>query len=846
SLTNESQAWQSLGFYLKACNTLLEAFEIQNLGCNKLTQDNSGTTEKTASGNQGKSDLQEPINTLFDNLTKQDDFLSLTKAIGLRRLGDVLRRIGALDESQAVLEISLEVAKNRQSAEEQSAANLDFGNTARALGNRERSLEDPVKIADNIGLVNQDCLKARNCQKDKIAQDILNTSYPYKGYYRKALDAYKEAANLSPSSDTRIQAQLNQLRLLLEIGQMWQSAIEAATQRNPDITSYWSELNSYLTPQAQSLLEDIYSQFSNFQPNQTTIYTLFNLTDILTKSDSAISLDKPEGWRDQLAEILEKAAEYASNLGDKRAEAYALGYRGKLYEQEASYPNEKNQPYLLKQAQDFTQKAIIRLSKDTNTDNRDITYNLEWQLGRILKGQGDIKGATAAYALAFQNINDYLRRQDLIGINRDVQFFFRDVVEPIHRDYIGLLLQPDKNITNDDLTTARNVIESLQLAELENYLSSGCKKQENIDIDKFIDEKAQNSAVIYPIIVDYPLKKEIRLEIILKLPNKEILLHKTTLISRKKLDSTLDDLSKKLNGSVNIIQPQKTLADLVKELNNKEYDLRSSLQEIYKWLIDPIKEDLTSANIDTLVFVLDSRLQNIPIATLYNEENQLYLLQEYSIALTPGLQLTDPNPLTRKTLKVLGVGVSEKNLNHPELSEVKTELDKIQSLLPDSNILLNENFSKENFQDQLSEQSNLPILHWGSHGEFSSNPNRAYISLWGENIYINDLDRLFENTDSIGLLVLSGCETAQGDRRSVLGLAGVAVQSSARSTIATFWDVEDSTAARLIGKFYENLVNDRTLTKAKALRNAQLDLLENSDYTHPVFWAAYVLVGNWL
>nr|WP_230967305.1 CHAT domain-containing protein [Nostoc commune] len=47
-------------------------------------------------------------------------------------------------------------------------------------------------------------------------------------------------------------------------------------------------------------------------------------------------------------------------------------------------------------------------------------------------------------------------------------------------------------------------------------------------------------------------------------------------------------------------------------------------------------------------------------------------------------------------------------------------------------------------------------------------------------------------------------------------------------------------------QFYQNLFHstDSTITIAKALQSAQLDLLHK--YKAPFFWAPYVLVGNWL
>ena len=86
--------------------------------------------------------------------------------------------------------------------------------------------------------------------------------------------------------------------------------------------------------------------------------------------------------------------------------------------------------------------------------------------------------------------------------------------------------------------------------------------------------------------------------------------------------------------------------------------------------------------------------------------------------------------------------------------------------------------------------------------------------------------------EAIELLVLSACETASGDKRAALGLAGMAVRAGARSTLATLWSVNDRATAKLMSDFYDELSN-RHLTKANAVRQAQLSLLHTRGYEHP-------------
>ncbi len=80
-----------------------------------------------------------------------------------------------------------------------------------------------------------------------------------------------------------------------------------------------------------------------------------------------------------------------------------------------------------------------------------------------------------------------------------------------------------------------------------------------------------------------------------------------------------------------------------------------------------------------------------------------------------------------------------------------------------------------------------------------------------------------------------------------MGLAGLALRSGALSTLASLWSVSDRFTADLMIKFYHNLSRtDLKMSKAEALRQAQIGLLKNPEYNHPYFWAPFVLVGNWL
>jgi CHAT domain-containing protein len=597
-----------------------------------------------------------------------------------------------------------------------------------------------------------------------------------------ALTFYQQAA-ASPSPLTQTQAQLNQISLLIETQQ------EAAVQ---------------------PLISAVQQQIDRLPLSRPTIYARINLAHSLLQSYTHSKISAPSSTSAQLAliaQLLTTASQQAKQLQDPRAEASALGQLGGLYEQTQQWSI----------AQTLTQEALL-LAQAANAS--DIAYQWQWQLGRLLKAQGDRTGAIAAYSQAVELLQTL--RSDLVAINQDVQFSFREAVEPVYRQLVDLLLQPTQagRVNQADLHQARSVMESLQIAELDNFFREACLDA-RFNLDQVVDQDHLAVAIFYPIIL------RDRLEIILKLPQQD-LQHYTVSVSQEQLEHTLDQLRQQLTAPYTFRQ------------------LQAMAHEVYTWLVQPAIEALKANQVNTLVFVPDGALRNIPMAALY--DGQHYLIEQYSIALAPGLQLFKPRPLAQNRIQALIAGLSEARHGFTPLSYVETEVQEIKSEVP-SVVLLNRAFTEATFQQEINTFS-FPIVHIATHGQFSSNADQTFILAWDNPINVNQLDTLLrsqdqEQTGAIELLVLSACQTAKGDRRAALGLAGVAIRAGARSTLASLWSLDDASGAVLMSEFYRQLTTT-TLTKAEALRQAQLKLLSDPQYRHPRYWSPYVLVGNWL
>jgi CHAT domain-containing protein len=184
------------------------------------------------------------------------------------------------------------------------------------------------------------------------------------------------------------------------------------------------------------------------------------------------------------------------------------------------------------------------------------------------------------------------------------------------------------------------------------------------------------------------------------------------------------------------------------------------------------------------------------------------------------------------------------------LPNVAVELRSIQDIYGGT-MLLNEDYLLNRVREELADNV-YSIVHIASHGQFAGDVNNTFVLTYDDKLTMNRLEQFMGlsqyRNQPIELLTLSACQTATGDDRAALGLAGIAVKAGARSALASLWFIEDRSTARLISEFYRELKNP-ALSKAQALQQAQLTLINEpeDDYQrHPSYWGPFLLIGNWL
>jgi CHAT domain-containing protein len=725
---------------------------------------------------------------------------SLTSIAALQSLGETLRVTGNLESSRLILQQSLEMAQRLQRPEAIASAQFKLGNLAwtEALVDLSRNNLTVAKAAELLQKAKQGDrrLGIEAVEKFDTATD-------------QVLQLYQQA---STSPTTQLPAQMNQLRVLVE------------TERRLD---------------AAQLLPTVQQLVSRLPMGHEAIEARINLAQSLVISRRKTSQENLTPSPQDITQLLTVTIQQAQALQDPRAESYARGYLGELYEKTGQ----------LQEAQQMTRQALFLAQEH---DALDIAYRWQWQLGRLMKAEADTtdaaknsetyKGAIAAYKGAIDTLKSI--RSDLITITAEKQLSFRDSIEPIYRELITLLLQSQATTPDgENLKTARETIESLQLAELDNFFREACLNG-NLAL---IDQVDRSAAILYPIILPD------QLAVIFSLPQQT---------------SASDSRQTRLNYYTVPVSQEKleTTVNLLRDALDQSNDPRflQPARQLYDWLLRPIQDQLETDSVQTLVFVLDGALRNIPMSVLH--DGQQYLVEKpYSIALTPGLQLLKTQPLAQEQLRsALLAGITIANQGFSALPSVKNELAKIQAEIPNTTTLLDRGaspdngeltvdraFTNANFQTAIKAGS-FPIVHLATHGQFSSQLDKTFILTEDGSLDIEALRSSLQTTavrqgSVLELLVLSACETAKGDNQAALGLAGVAIRAGARSTVATLWQVNDESSAVFMGEFYRKLIDNRTsqTTKANALQQAQRALLENPDYQRPYFWAPYVLIGDW-
>ena len=636
--------------------------------------------------------------------------------------------------------------------------------------------------------------------------------------FRYLNDGFKQAQQLG---DSRVCAGiLNNLGNLLSsqkryaeaLGAYTQSALEAEKTGDHNLAGIalinkataLVRLEHYA--EARENLDQARTEIDNLEDSHDKAYALIN---IALGYQSLYPI--PAGNDKRLPALAENTLTAASITSEKtddmRAMSYAQGYLGKLYEDEGRH----------QEALQLTLKAAAAAQRAGAPES---LYRWEWQEGRIQKATGRIEDAVAAYRRAGSTLVSI--RQEMSNCYGRPWTSFREPAGPLLLEFVDVLLQyaaslgPDTNCQSY-LLEAREILESLKVTELRDYFRDDCVDAARSAVTK-LDVVSRSAVVIYPVLLSN------RTELLVSLPSG---------MKRYAIPVGEETMKREIVS----------FRHKLEKITTREF--LPHAQRLYDWLIRPLERDLELASVNTLVFVPDGPLRLIPMAALH--DGKQFLISKYGIAITPGLDLTDPRPIERKNLNILMLGLSEPVQGFPSLPFVSGELQSIQNLYK-GKLLLNRDYLLPSVEKSLKVE-HFTIVHIASHGQFENDVTKTFLLTFDNKLRMDDLTKyvglLQFREDPLELLTLSACETAAGDDRAALGLAGIAIKAGARSAVGTLWHVNDESSSILVTEFYRQLQNP-SVTRAAAIRQAQMKLLNDVRYQHPAYWSPFILINNWL
>ncbi len=500
----------------------------------------------------------------------------------------------------------------------------------------------------------------------------------------------------------------------------------------------------------------------------------------------------------------------------------------------------------------LSRQALTRLDELPEAQQGDLRVRLEWRAGRLQSGAA----ALAAHLRAVAQLESLRVDWPLRG--GDGRSSYESLFEPLYQGLVDGLLRaaaaaPSAGERQLLLRQARDAIEQLRQAELQDYLGDRC------DVDELKGgsptELPARTAVIYP-----------------------LLLGERLLLLAEDRDGLVLRESAGRPAAV-----RETAQQLARQLRERDAGFLPAAQALHHALLQPLQDWLDAGGHQTLVWVNEGVLRLVPMAALH--DGRQFAVERYALVHAQGMSMTNTQaapgaagaqggrnlvagaerfgpvverlaeetwaaPLRRQMLGSAAESgtrsVQEARLRDAlELPGVGEELSRLGQLLPGPK-LRDAGFTVERFGQRV-QLGGHRVVHIASHGVFGGSAADSYLLAYDDLLTLDRLQGLLQSEAArrqpIELLTLSACQTAEGNARAPMGIAGAALKARARAVLGTLWPVDDSATVGLMQAFYGSWQQQGS--KGDALRAAQLGLLAQADTRHPYYWAPFALIGNW-
>ena len=625
------------------------------------------------------------------------------------------------------------------------------------------------------------------------------------------------------------------------------------------------------------------------------------------------------GQYQKAIEFHQQALTIFREMGAPNGEAASLGNLGNAYSSLEQY----------RKAIAFYQQSLPIFQQIGDRDGEAMSLN---NIGRLLEKQNQPELAIT-FLKQSVNVTESIR-QDIRGLSREFQLSYTETIESRYRRLADLLLKENR------VLEAQRVLDLLKVQELEDYLknvrgnantASGIEfYQPEQDILSRYNELNQNAIEVGKELTQLQQKQNLTPEEEQRLsqlsnfqaeinadfnnftrsPEVRVLIEKLTFEAREQTVSlgALDGLRDKL-GELDAVlfypliledrlelvittpnsPPLRRTVDVSREelfraivdfrlaLQNPKVDAVKPAQKLYRWLFEPLEDDLKMANAEVIIYAPDGVLRYIPLVALH--DGQQWIAERFRVNNITAASLQEIDTQPQPQPKVLAgafadeslvrpVRIGQRNIEFLGLPFAGIEVDKLKQTLPNTTAYVDEAFTLEAMKPKMNGYN---ILHFATHAAFfPGDPSESFIVFGeGENPTLRDVENW--SLSNVDLVVLSACETGLGgfdnNGEQILGLGYQFKNRGARAVVASLWKVNDGGTQLLMNEFYTAL--QARNRKTEALQKAQIALITgdfsnvggkrspdgrvvvvssetglpvhvSNNLNHPYYWAAFI------
>jgi CHAT domain-containing protein/tetratricopeptide (TPR) repeat protein len=552
-------------------------------------------------------------------------------------------------------------------------------------------------------------------------------------------------------------------------------------------------------------------------------------------------------------------------VGNRRSESIALSNMGSFMGEQGKLEFAIYFYKLSVNVRESIRKDIRSLSREDQNSFKQSVADVYRGLASMLLQKGRVMEALQVLdLLKVQELQDYL--QDVKGNEITAQGI---ELLPLEQKLSNLMSETASQSTslNDELDTLRklaqpNEAQKKRLLEIEQIqLAASQKLGLLFDSDqvKTVERDLQQNAIADNLKLHAYISLQERLKSLIqtaKFPQKTALFYPLILGDRLELVLFTPD-APPIHRTVKVKQKdlEQAIATFRSELQDAtSFDVKDSGNQLYQWMIQPIADDLQKAQIQTIIYAPDGKLRYIPLAALY--DGKQWLIERYAINHITAFNLFRLGSQTAsKPPNVIAAAfsqgeykfnVGDQQFDFSGLPFAGKEIENLGSTIPNTTKLLNASFQRDAITEP---KQSYNIIHLATHAAFvSGKPEESFILLGnGDRLSLREVQNL--KMPAVDLVVLSACQTALGGvvggGEEILGFGYQMQRTGAKAAIASLWTVSDGGTQALMDVFYREIQKEKT-SKIESLRQAQLSMIHSSitEFTHPYYWSAFILIGN--